>query len=147
MDHVLPLLIERAAALRDRQAAATQQARLAAEQADATLDRLEGFRVDVLARSAAGTLARTTSDSLAGYQQFVTKLDDAIGMQAHEADTRHLRANEQQAQLIEAQRRLLAFETLQRRRAAEKNAREQRKLQREADEFAARAARRPSEES
>jgi flagellar protein FliJ len=145
MDHILPLLIERAAALRDRQAAAMQQARMAADQADTTLGRLESFRVDCLARSPAGSLARTTADSLAGHQQFVSRLDDAIGLQTQEADTRHARAGEQQAVLIEAQRRLLAFETLQRRRAAERNAKEQRKLQRESDEFAARAARRNNE--
>ena len=145
MDHVLPLLIERAAALRDRQAAATQQARLAADQAGTTLGRLESFRVDVLSQSAAGTMARTSGDSLAGYQKFVTRLDDAIGMQAQETAVRESRVGEQQALLLDAQRRLLAFETLQRRRAAQRDSRAQRKQQRESDEFAARAARRNNE--
>jgi flagellar FliJ protein len=145
MDRVLPLLIDRAAQLRDLQAAAAQQARVAADQAEATLGRLQSFRVDCLAQSAAGTQARTTSEAMAGYQHFVTKLDDAIGQQSAEARSRHDAAAAQQAVLVEAQRRLLAFETLQKRRANERNLREQRKLQRESDAFAARAARQKAE--
>jgi len=144
MDHVLPLLIERAAALRDRQIAAMQHAQLAAGQAGATLTRLQSFRNDCLARSAAGTLARTNADALAGYQQFVTRLDDAIGLQSRETDARLARAGEQRALLADCERKLLAFETLRRKRATARNAREQRMLQRESDEFAARAARRSS---
>jgi flagellar export protein FliJ len=142
MDHVLPLLIERATKFRDRQAAATQQARMSAQQAEATLDRLGAFRVDCLAQSPGGTLARTTGEALAGYQQFDARLDDAIGMQSREADHRYARFGEQQQLLSEAQRRLLAFEALQRRRTDERRAKEQRIAQRESDEFAARATRR-----
>jgi flagellar FliJ protein len=139
MKHVLPLLIERAQAVRDRQAQLLRQAQQSAAQAQTTLQRLDAFRVECLSRSAAAQLGRTDATSLAGYQQFVGRLDDAIGMQGQEATLREAQAAEQQQRLLAQQRRVLAFESLARRDAQRQGRREQRQDRLEADEFAARA--------
>ena len=140
MKHALPLLIERAQAARDQQAARTRQARQSATQAQATLQRLQAFRGECLARSPAAVGGSADGASLAGYQQFVTRLDEAIGMQGQEAGLRERMADEQQRQLLQHQQRLLAFQTLARRQAQQQAHREQRLDQRTSDEFAARAA-------
>ena len=140
MKHVLPLLIERAQAVRDRQAQVLRQAQQSAAQARTTLDRLDAFRAECLSRSAAAQLGRSDGASLAGYQQFVGRLDDAIGMQGQEAALRDAQAAEQQLRLQQQQRRVLAFESLARREAQRQGRREQRQDRIAADEFAARAA-------
>jgi len=139
MRHVLPLLIERAQAARDRQVQVLRQAQQSAAQAHSTLDRLGAFRGECLSRSAAAQLGATDGASLAGYQRFVGRLDDAIGMQAQEATLRDAQAAEQQRRLLEQQRRVLAFESLARRDALQRSRREQRGERLAADEFAARA--------
>jgi flagellar protein FliJ len=140
MKHVLPLLIERAQAQRDRQALASRQARQSAAQADATLQRLGEFRGECLSRSAAAQLGQADGASLAGYQAFVGRLDEAIGMQGREAALRAGVAHEQQQRLLQQQRRVLALEALARRDALQCGQREQRREQRTTDDFAARAA-------
>lgn len=140
MRHVLPLLIERAQAARDRQVQVLRQAQQSAAQAHTTLQRLDAFRGECLSRSAAAQLGATDGASLAGYQRFVGRLDDAIGMQAQEATLRDGQAAEQQRRLLEQQRRVLAFESLARRDALQRARREQRRERLAADEFAARAA-------
>ena len=140
MKHVLPLLIERAQAQRDRQAAAARQARQSAAQAESTLQRLGEFRGECLSRSAAAQLGRADGASLAGYQVFVGRLDAAIGLQAREATLRAGHADDQQQRLLQQQRRVLAFEALARRDTLERSRREQRRDQRTTDDFAARAA-------
>ena len=92
MKHVLPLLIERAQAVRDRQAQLLRQAQQSAAQAQSTLQRLDAFRGECLSRSAAAQLGHTDGNSLAGYQQFVGRLDEAIGMQGQEATLREAQA-------------------------------------------------------
>jgi len=142
MDHVLPLLIERATAARERQAATMRVAYRALEQAGATLGKLQDFRGECIARAPASTGQSTDAETLAAQQRFVTRLDDAIGQQSIEAQARAHRAAEQQSLLAQAQQRLLAFETLAKRRLEQKNAREHRRELRDGDEFAALAARR-----
>lgn len=144
MDHVLPYLIESARTARDRQAASLRQAELSVRQALATLQRLRQFRTECLARSPASMHARSDGQALAAYQQFVGRLDEAIVLQRQEADRREARRVAQQEQLTRAHQRVAAFETLARRRLQERERREQRRMEREADEFAARAARRPT---
>jgi flagellar FliJ protein len=139
MQQVLPLLIGQARAARDQQAARLQQAQLAVQQARATLERLQAFRLECLARSPAATLGRADGAALADYQRFVTRLDDAITSQQGEVALRESVATQQQQVLQQAQQRLLAFDTLARRHAQQRATRELRRDQRQADEFAARA--------
>ncbi len=139
MRAVLPLLIERAQAARDAQSARLRQAQQAQAQAGATLQRLQAFRQECLARSPAA-LGRGDGPGMADYQQFVSRLDEAIGLQTQDVEARRLQAEHQQRLLADCQQRLLAFETLDRRQAQQRHAREQRRDQHAADEFAARAA-------
>jgi flagellar FliJ protein len=139
MRAVLPLLIERAEAARDAQSVRLRQAQQAQAQAQGTLERLQAFRQECLARSPAA-LGRGDGAGMADYQRFVSRLDEAIGLQAQDVDARRQQAEHQQRLLAECQQRLLAFQTLDRRQAQQRQARELRRDQRAADEFAARAA-------
>jgi flagellar FliJ protein len=139
MEQVLPLLIEQATGARDRQSARLAQVRQSVQQAQATLERLQAFRLECLARSPAAQLGRGDGAMLAGYQQFLGRLDDAIAMQRQEAALRQAQADQQQALLAQCQQKLLAFQTLAARQAQRRELRAARKSQRESDEFAARA--------
>ena len=140
MKHALPILIETAQAARDRQAAILGHAQLAAGHAQATLQRLHQFRTDYLARSPAANLARSDGQSLAQYQLFFSRLDDAITLQQQEIELRLAQVAAKHALLVRCNQRLLAFETLARRRASERELLELRRQQSESDEFAARVA-------
>ena len=142
MEHVLPILIESARNVRDRQAASLRQAELGVRQALATLQRLLQFRCECMARSPGATHARSDGPALADYQQFVSRLDEAIAVQQQEAQRREAGRAAQQLLLTRAQQRVAAFEALALRRLQERQLREQRRLERETDEFAARMARR-----
>ena len=139
MLHVLPHLIEQATQDRDREAARLQQAQRAVQQASATLERLRVFRLECLARSPAASHGRGDGATLADYQRFVSRLDEAIAMQGQEVAQRDQLAAQQQQRLVAAQQRLLAFDALQRRQLQQRHLRDQRREQRAADEFAARA--------
>jgi flagellar FliJ protein len=141
MDAVLPLLIERAQAARDRLAVEARQTAQALQQSHATLQRLQQFRAEYLARSPATRGTAVSPQALVDWQRFLARLDDAIRMQEQECEHRSQMDDARRRQLGEGQRRLMAFETLDRRRAAVREAALVRRAQRDADEFAARAAR------
>ena len=141
MDAVLPLLIERAQAARDRLAAEASQSAQALQQSQATLWRLRQFRTEYLARSPATRGSAVSPQALVDWQRFLARLDEAIGLQAQECEHRRQVDDARRLQLGEGQRRLMAFETLDRRRAAVRDMAQARRAQRDADEFAARAAR------
>ena len=147
MEHVLPTLIESARTARDRQAAQLRQAQGAVQQARTTLERLGQFRAECLARSAAGTLGHTDGPALGRYQRFIARLDEASALQQRELQLRTERAEREQQALVHCQQRLLAFQALAQRRLREREHRENRRLQREADEFAARAFHRAAREN
>lgn len=141
MDAVLPQLIERAQAARDRLAFEARQTAQALQQSLATLERLRTFRADYLARSPATSGAAVSPQALADWQRFLARLDDAIRMQSQECEHRQQLHDARRQQLGDGQRRLMAFETLVQRRAAVREAGLARRAQRDADEFAARAFR------
>jgi flagellar FliJ protein len=145
MQKVLPMLIDQARTVRDQQAARLQQAQGALQQAQGTLERLHAFRIECLARSPAAVLGRSDGAGLADYQRFVTRLDEAIAAQRQQAELRQAAMLKQQQVLQQAQQRLLAFDTLDRRYATQRAARELRHEQRQSDEFAARATARAQE--
>lgn len=139
MDHLLPTLIEGATAARDKESARLQQLVQALRQSEATLARLREFRVECLARSAAGSLGRADAVSLQTYQGFMARLDQALLLQGHDLERKRQAVTLQQQRLAASQQKLLAFQTLVRRRAAVHALKESRRAQRECDEFAARA--------
>jgi flagellar protein FliJ len=147
MDKILPFLIERASGERDRQARVARDTASAAAQAADTLTRLQDFRIECLGRSPAMAGHGATAQSLNDFQNFLTRLDEAIAMQRMEAAQREQRRAAAQQQLIERQQRVLAFETLKTRRSTAREAIAARKAQRDSDEFAARAARAQTQEA
>lgn len=146
MEQVLGTLIEGARLARDRHAVARRNAALAVEQAHHTLQRLGQYRGECLARSPAAAGGTPDGDALVDYQRFVGRLDQAIALQGRDVQARQSGLEAAQLTLQESQRRLKALETLVARRAAARALQAQRKDQRDADEFAARAARRTSQE-
>lgn len=147
MDQVLPLLIGQAQVRRDQTAALACDAALASRQGQATLEQLRQFHGDCLTRSPGAGGGHADGQSLIDYQNFVSRLDEAITLQLQECQRRQERAAARQEQLLESQQRLMAFEALAQRRAAARSAKDSRAQQRDADEFGARAARRLTQES
>lgn len=140
MDKVLPILTERATTARDQQAVRMREAAGLLQQAGATLDRLQEFRTDCIARSPTARGGSPDGQSMADYQRFLGRLDEAITLQQQECVRRQERSAAVQQALIENQKRLMAFETLARRRGALRLLKDSRVAQRMSDEFAARAA-------
>lgn len=141
MKLVLPLLIERAREARDQLAAAARAAALATQQAQATLEQLTNFRADYLGRSPTAGAGGFSADRLHDWQQFMTRLDEAVALQRQDCERRRQFEAMRQEQLAQGQRRLMAFEALALRQAQERDRRLARQDQRESDEFAARATR------
>jgi flagellar FliJ protein len=139
MFEALSLLIDAASAERDRQAALLASAREAQGRSEATLQRLHEFRGECLARSAAGRRGQGDAASLQTYQLFVGRLDEAIRLQHADLASRVRKGEEQLQQLQQVQQRLLALQALAARNAQELRVREQRREQRDCDEFAARS--------
>lgn len=144
MQHALPLLIERARTARDQQSARLAQARQEQDRAQATLQRLQDFRRECLARNPVHR-GRTDADSLEDHLRFLGTLDQAMAQQQQQLALRERHCADQQAQLQQLQQRLLAFETLARRQADAKARQAARQEQRATDDFAALAALRRSE--
>ena len=143
MDATLPLLIERSRARRDALAAAAATAQRASQQADATLQRLQAFRQEYLARAPALRSGPQDADGVAGWQAFMASLDRALVQQGEACErSRQLQALRQR-ELAEGQQRLTAFEALATRQAQARLRRDLHNQQRETDAFAARAPGRP----
>lgn len=141
MKQVLALLIERAREARDQLSAAARTATLAVQQAQATLHQLTAFRADYLNRSPTATVGGFSADRLHDWQRFMTRLDEALAMQREDVERRRQLEALRLQQLSDGQRRLMAFEALAARQAAERDRRQARQAQRDSDEFAARAFR------
>lgn len=141
MEKVVPVLIDRARALRDRKSVITHQAQAVLEQSHATLERLQRFRGECLARSPGAAGVHAGAGVHGDYQRFIARLDDAIAMQRQESARRKGQHEAALLQLAQCQQRLLALETLMKRWALARDAKQGRAEQRASDEFAARAAR------
>lgn len=141
MKQALPLLIERALEARDQLAAAARAATQAVRQGEGTLAQLTTFRADYLRRSPTATVGGFSADRLHDWQRFMTRLDEAVAMQREDCERRRQLEALRVQQLAEGQRRLMAFEALAARQAAELARRQARQAQRDSDEFAARAIR------
>ena len=140
MKNVLPLLIDRAQVLRDKHVAQARDTLATLQTAQQVLQRLDDFRGEFIARSPASTGATADTQALLDYQRFVGRLDEAIAQQRQECTRRLQRNDAAQRQLLDSQRRVVALQSWQRREAAAQVAKDNRRSQREADEFATRAA-------
>lgn len=140
MQHVLPLLIERAGKARDRQATLLREAELALAQACQTQAQLADFRAGCLQRAPGHQGKRADSTTLAAYQTFVQRLDQVVELQHGEEQRRGSRADAARQALLESQRRVLAFEALGRRLADRRQTAAARQAQRGNDEHALRQA-------
>lgn len=136
----LEQLIEQARRMRDDAATRATGAHRDAENAQRTLDVLSTYFGEHLR----GAAARPYADPalLQVRERFTRKLDAAIGEQTSVRDASHDAMARRRGELIDRQRRLLAFETLQARREAALQRRRERAEQRQTDEIAARAANR-----
>jgi flagellar FliJ protein len=140
MKNVLPLLIDRAQVLRDKHVREARETLTTLQTAQQVLQRLDDFRTEFMARSPASSGASADTQALLDYQRFVGRLDEAMAQQRQECTRRQQRNDAAQRQLLDSQRRVVALQSWQRREAAALAAKDNRRTQREADEFAARAA-------
>lgn len=133
--HTLQQLIELARRARDDAAQRVAGAHREVDRARETLDTLQAYR-DEQWRSAA---QRSQIDPalLRIRDGFGQKLNGAISDQNATCDTLHAALGQQRNALIEEQRRLLAWETVQARRNAAQAHRQRRADQRDTDEHAA----------
>lgn len=147
MNKVLPLLIDRAQVLRDKHVAQARETLATLQTAQQVLQRLDDFRTEFIARSPAASGATADAQALQDYQRFVGRLDEAIAQQRQECSHRSQRNDAAQRLLLDSQRRVVALQSWQRRELAAQVAKDNRRSQREADEFAARAASRMTGEA
>lgn len=145
----LQRLIEHARRQRDDAAVQAASAQHEVVQAQNTLDMLSSYLHEHLGRIR--TQAQTDSPLLRIREGFTRKLDVAIDEQTRQRDGLRDNAEREHAELLERQRRLLAFETVQARRESIRRLRLHRADQRHTDEIAAqllqRRRKRPADES
>lgn len=135
----LVLLLERAESERDAAARALHAASAQAEAARNQHGQLAGYRQEYQQRWTQQFTRAATMDIVACYQSFGQRLDQAVDTQGHvasHADQRQVRARDA---LRQAELRVAALRQLIARRQAEAAKVAQRREQRAADEFAARA--------
>lgn len=131
----LDRLIEQARRVRDDAAIRAADASGEADRAGETLDLLASYRNESLSRVRTG--ARLEAVMLGVRERFTRKLDTAIGEQTLQRDRLAAVAEKSRSELLERQRRLLAFETLKQRREEIRREKARRIEQREMDELAA----------
>lgn len=135
----LSLLLERAESERDAAAQALQTASAQAQAARSQHDGLSGYRQEYQQRWTQSFAQGTTMSIVDCYQSFGQRLDQAVDTQGHlanHADQRQVRARDA---LRQAELRVAALRQLIARRQAEAAKADERREQRAADEFAARA--------
>jgi len=147
-DALLRLLIERATARRDEAAGSAADARRVRDAAAGTLRTLTDYREESLGRAPVRARAGVGVEQLKAAGRFDAKLIAAIRQQYDVHAQRALEADTREATLVERQRRLMALQTLEKRRASEAAARAARRDQRAIDEHATlmAARRRPGPE-
>ncbi len=135
----LQQLIEQAQRVRDDAAVSVAGARRAVSEAQQTLDLLSSYLHDNLQRSAATMVIEPALLPIRA--AFIRKLDTAVGEQTRQRDGLEQTAGRRHQELIDTQRRLLAFETLRARGESARAIAAQRADQRHTDEMAAQTRR------
>ncbi|MBN9426750.1 MAG: flagellar export protein FliJ [Burkholderiales bacterium] len=138
----LQKLIEQARRVRDDAAVRMAGANRDAEQAQQTLNVLCGYLNQHLSPDKANDQTPTDSPTLQVRERFTQRLNLAIDEQTRQRDNLHEVTEQRRSELIDRQKRLLAFETLHARRESAQQSREQRRDQKRTDEMAAQALQR-----
>jgi flagellar protein FliJ len=135
----LSLLLERAEAERDAAAQALHAAQAQADAARAQHGELAGYRQEYQQRWTQQFATGTTMSIVGCYQSFGQRLDQAVTTQGHVAHHAEQRQGRAREALRQAELRVAALRQLIKRREAEAQRATERREQRAADEFAARA--------
>jgi flagellar FliJ protein len=135
----LSLLLERAEAERDAAAQALHAASAQAQAARHQHGELAGYRQEYQQRWTQQFARSTTMDIVGCYQNFGQRLDQAVTTQGHVAQHADQRQDRARDALRQAELRVAALRQLIKRREAEAQRADERREQRSADEFAARA--------
>lgn len=135
----LSLLLERAEAERDAAAQALHAASAQAQAARHQHGELAGYRQEYQQRWTQQFANATTMSIVGCYQNFGQRLDQAVTSQGHVAQHADQRQERARDALRQAELRVAALRQLIKRREAEAQRADERREQRAADEFAARA--------
>ena len=134
----LQLLVQLAQQQRDQAQFALQQAEKAAAQAREQSAQLSSYRDDYQKRWSAQFHQGGTMEILLCYRSFTQRLDQAVTMQARQADLAAARQVQARQALIESERRVAAVRKLLQRRAAEQAQLQRQRDQKQSDELAQR---------
>ncbi|MFT3802854.1 MAG: flagellar FliJ family protein [Burkholderiaceae bacterium] len=135
---VLDTLIELSGRHRDEAAGHAADARRASDQVQAMKRQLQQYRAEYDARSPVRAGQQTGPQQIERHLRFVARLDYAIGDQERRHEQARRVQAQREAELIERQKRLKAFETLKLRRDQADARRQERHEQRLTDEQATR---------
>ncbi len=138
---LLQMLIEHGRRRRDEAAGVSAQAQRASRQAQQVLGTLQEYRRDYDRKSPKARLTTVDPRLLPRHERFVERLDVAVLDQTHQLERLQSDAEQRRQQLMAAERRVKAFETLRERQQAAHALRQARREQFETDELAARLAR------
>lgn len=136
--HPLQLLVQQAQQQRDQAQSALRRAAEAAAQAQQQNEQLRSYRDDYQRRWSAQFHQGATMEILQCYRSFMQRLDQAVTMQARQADLATARQAQARTDLIESERRVAAVRKLLERRAAEHTQLQRRREQKHSDELAQR---------
>lgn len=138
---LLQMLIEHGRRQRDEAAGVSAQAQRASRQARQVLGTLQEYRRDYDRKAPKARLTTIDPQLLPRHERFVERLDVAVLDQTRQLERLQLDAEQRRQQLMAAERRVKAFETLRERQEAARARRQARREQFETDELAARLAR------
>ena len=134
----LHLLVQQAQQQRDQAQSALLGAEQQATQAREQNEQLRRYRDDYQRRWSTQFHQGATMEILQCYRSFMQRLDQAVTMQARQADLATARQAQARTDLIESERRVAAVRKLLERRAAEHTQLQRRREQKHSDELAQR---------
>ncbi len=134
----LQLLLQREQQQCDAAQAALRQCHDAARRAHEQHRQLLGYRGDYEARWSAQFLQGSTMDILRCYRSFMQRLDQAVALQARQAEAAEQHLAQAREKLLECERRLASVRKLIERRHAELQRAGSRREQKHSDELAQR---------
>jgi len=136
--NTLKLMVQHAQQQRDQAQSALRRAAEAAAQAQQQSEQLRGYRDDYQRRWSAQFHQGATMEILQCYRSFMQRLDQAVMMQARQAESAAARQAQARSELIESERRVAAVRKLLERRATEHTQVQRRREQKSNDELAQR---------
>jgi len=129
-------LVERAQKESDAKVQQLAQARNSLASAEAKLGLLSRYREDYQTQLGVTVSQGTNGDQLRNFQRFIGNIAQAIDQQTREVERRRVVVQRTESAWRETQRRLQSYRTLAERAASQTRLKEERKQQKENDEFA-----------